>query len=157
MSIYLETRRVLKELRRVNTQWFKRHPDRAALTSAIKLILRMEKQRETKKMLPSERSELLDVIRLLQQFILASGPSQTRFAGSNLERRVYHILAEVNTQQTAPTSIAGNFCQQAALAVDNWDGVDYGELLALLADHFGITLQDLRDHCDDLLHDEEQM
>lgn len=40
-------------------------------------------------------------------------------------------------------SICDHFCDQAAAAVDEWDGQDNGDLLRLLADKFGISVADL--------------
>lgn len=85
-----EASRILKELTRVGKQWFSNHVDRKVLTDASALITRLSKYQARRRTPPTEREELLDLLHLLDQYIV-SGKSKT-YAGSNLERRVHVIL-----------------------------------------------------------------
>ena len=81
---------LLKDLKRVRIQWFGKHADKEVINRATATITRMERQRKASNFLPSERDELLNVIHLLDQYIVAGRCN--KYVGSNLERRVNVIL-----------------------------------------------------------------
>ena len=84
-----EVSRILRELKRVRRQWFSNHADKQVLTDASAMIDMMSQYlaRTTR---PTDTSELVRLIQLLDQFIV-SGKNEV-YVGSNLERQVHFVL-----------------------------------------------------------------